>query len=90
MSWDGPVLDVLSEGYNVAYGARSIKHEVERHVVTLLANTQQFYGFPRDAVLHLYVDYVNFSNGTTQPEIRLRIKRQGSEEFTELATRLTD
>ena len=28
MSWDREVLDVLADGYDVHYGARSIKHEV--------------------------------------------------------------
>ena len=35
--WDRQVLHFLSDGYNVYYGARSIKHEVERRVVTKLA-----------------------------------------------------
>ncbi len=37
LAWDGAVLSHLAEGYNVYYGARSIKHEVERRVVTQLA-----------------------------------------------------
>ncbi|XP_037091917.1 caseinolytic peptidase B protein homolog isoform X2 [Pollicipes pollicipes] len=32
LKWDRRVLDVLVDGYNVYYGARSIKHEVERQV----------------------------------------------------------
>ena len=28
LSWDRTVLSVLADGYNVYYGARSIKHEV--------------------------------------------------------------
>ena len=28
MTWDREVLDVLADGYDVHYGARSIKHEV--------------------------------------------------------------
>ena len=28
LSWDRDVLDVLADGYDVHYGARSIKHEV--------------------------------------------------------------
>lgn len=28
LKWDPMVLDVLADGYNVYYGARSIKHEV--------------------------------------------------------------
>ena len=29
LSWDSSVLNLLADGYNVYYGARSIKHEVE-------------------------------------------------------------
>ncbi|OWF44229.1 caseinolytic peptidase B protein homolog [Mizuhopecten yessoensis] len=35
--WDHSVVDVLAEGYDVHYGARSIKYEVERRVVSQLA-----------------------------------------------------
>ena len=28
LSWEREVLDVLADGYNVKYGARSLKHEV--------------------------------------------------------------
>lgn len=37
LTWDHLVVDVLTSGYNVNYGARSIKHEVERLVVSQLA-----------------------------------------------------
>ncbi|XP_046371975.1 caseinolytic peptidase B protein homolog [Haliotis rufescens] len=37
LSWDHHVVDVLADGYDVHYGARSIKYEVERRVVTQLA-----------------------------------------------------
>ena len=90
LTWDGPVLDILAEGYNVAYGARSVKHEVERNVVSLLANTHQFHGFPRGAHLHLYVDFGNCADGTSRPQIRLRIKHKDSEEFKEFTSHLAD
>ncbi|RUS89196.1 hypothetical protein EGW08_003075, partial [Elysia chlorotica] len=35
--WDHQVVDTLSEGFDTHYGARSIKYEVERRVVTQLA-----------------------------------------------------
>ena len=36
LSWDREVLDVLADGYNVKYGARSIQHEVRPgHLVCL-------------------------------------------------------
>ncbi|KAF0292407.1 Caseinolytic peptidase B [Amphibalanus amphitrite] len=41
LKWDRRVLDVLVDGYNVYYGARSIKHEVERQVVNQLADAHE-------------------------------------------------
>ncbi|XP_041973479.1 caseinolytic peptidase B protein homolog [Aricia agestis] len=37
LSWEGGVLGALADGYDVHYGARSIKHEVERRVAGRLA-----------------------------------------------------
>ncbi|XP_076040001.1 mitochondrial disaggregase-like isoform X2 [Oratosquilla oratoria] len=37
LKFDPIVLDVIADGYNVYYGARSIKHEVERRVINQLA-----------------------------------------------------
>jgi len=41
LSWSPEVLSVLAQGYNVYYGARSIKHEVERRVVSKLAQAHE-------------------------------------------------
>ncbi|CAK1578875.1 unnamed protein product [Parnassius mnemosyne] len=37
LHWEGGVLGALADGYDVHYGARSIKHEVERRVVNQIA-----------------------------------------------------
>lgn len=37
LRWEGGVLGALADGYDVHYGARSIKHEVERRVVSQIA-----------------------------------------------------
>uniref|UniRef100_A0A914VB14 Uncharacterized protein n=1 Tax=Plectus sambesii TaxID=2011161 RepID=A0A914VB14_9BILA len=37
LSWEPNVVDLLIEGYYVHYGARSIKHEVDKRVVNMLA-----------------------------------------------------
>lgn len=87
LTWDGPVLDVLAEGYNVAYGARSVKHEVERNVVSLLSNAHHFHGLPTGADLHLYVDY---RTDGRPPQIRLRIKARGDKEFSEMTPHLVE
>ncbi|XP_046852538.1 caseinolytic peptidase B protein homolog isoform X2 [Xenia sp. Carnegie-2017] len=37
LSWDKEVLTCMADGYDVHYGARSIKHEVERKVINQVA-----------------------------------------------------
>lgn len=37
LKWNREVLSLLAEGYDIHYGARSIKYEVERRVVNQLA-----------------------------------------------------
>ncbi|KAG2172336.1 hypothetical protein INT43_004878 [Umbelopsis isabellina] len=41
LTWSPDVVDVLVEGYNIRYGARSIKYEVERKVVNHVAKLNE-------------------------------------------------
>nr|XP_056714788.1 caseinolytic peptidase B protein homolog [Euleptes europaea] len=54
--WDREVMDVLADGYNLHYGARSIKHEVERRVVNQLAAAYEQELLPRGCTLRIIVD----------------------------------
>ncbi|XP_041088748.1 caseinolytic peptidase B protein homolog isoform X2 [Polyodon spathula] len=54
--WDREVMDVLAGGYNLHYGARSIKHEVERRVVNQLAAAYEQELLPHGCTLRLSVD----------------------------------
>ncbi|KFP12441.1 Caseinolytic peptidase B protein, partial [Egretta garzetta] len=54
--WDREVMDVLADGYNLHYGARSIKHEVERRVVTQLAAAYEQELLPRGCTLRIVVE----------------------------------
>ncbi|XP_053912711.1 caseinolytic peptidase B protein homolog isoform X4 [Cuculus canorus] len=54
--WDREVMDVLADGYNLHYGARSIKHEVERRVVNQLAAAYEQDLLPRGCVLRIAVE----------------------------------
>ncbi|KAA0701640.1 Caseinolytic peptidase B protein -like protein [Triplophysa tibetana] len=54
--WDGAVLELLAGGYNLHYGARSIKHEVERRVVNQLAAVYEQELLPKGCTLRLTVD----------------------------------
>ncbi|XP_057694591.1 caseinolytic peptidase B protein homolog [Corythoichthys intestinalis] len=55
LQWDRPVLDLLAGGYNLHYGARSIKHEVERRVVNQLAAAYEQELLPKGCTLRLSV-----------------------------------
>ncbi|XP_074906423.1 mitochondrial disaggregase isoform X2 [Buteo buteo] len=54
--WDREVMDVLADGYNLHYGARSIKHEVERRVVNQLAAAYEQDLLPRGCTLRITVE----------------------------------
>ncbi|XP_051966730.1 caseinolytic peptidase B protein homolog [Xyrauchen texanus] len=54
--WEHPVLELLVGGYNLHYGARSIKHEVERRVVNQLAAAYEQELLPKGCTLRLIVD----------------------------------
>merc|ERR1712146_301088 len=41
LKWTGDVVDILRDGYNFRYGARSIQHEVEKRVVNQLAKAHE-------------------------------------------------
>ncbi|NXU95409.1 CLPB protein, partial [Xiphorhynchus elegans] len=56
MLWDREVMDVLADGYNLHYGARSIKHEVERRVVNQLAAAYEQDLLPHGCTLRITVE----------------------------------
>ncbi|XP_041278377.1 caseinolytic peptidase B protein homolog [Onychostruthus taczanowskii] len=57
--WDREVMDVLADGYNLHYGARSIKHEVERRVVNQLAAAYEQDLLPQGCTLRIIVEDSN-------------------------------
>ncbi|KAM4796198.1 mitochondrial disaggregase [Rhinophrynus dorsalis] len=54
--WDREVMDVLADGYNVHYGARSIKHEVDRRVINQLAAAYEQDLLPQGCTLRITVE----------------------------------
>uniref|UniRef100_A0AAY4EQ40 Uncharacterized protein n=1 Tax=Denticeps clupeoides TaxID=299321 RepID=A0AAY4EQ40_9TELE len=71
--WDGAVLDLLTGGYNLHYGARSIKHEVERCVVNQLAAAYEQRLLPKGCTLRLSVDCGSEDDGPSEPTLRLEV-----------------
>ena len=77
LGWDRGVLSLLSEGYNVYYGARSIKHEVERLVVSQLALAHETDQLEPGCAVRLYRD--------GEGKLRIKIKKGEKDDFTDLA-----
>lgn len=82
MSWDREVLDVLADGYDVHYGARSIKHEVERRVVNQLAAAHERELISPGCSLHITVGHPKGEGGRSfgedlAPIIKLQLIKEG-------------
>lgn len=94
LRWDRNVEVILADGYNVHYGARSIKHEVERKVVNLLAAAHEMGRIGDGSIVNLVVftpteeeeeGKTNNQNGKPKKGvIKLRVKRKGVKEFADL------
>ncbi|CAI5694326.1 unnamed protein product [Oreochromis niloticus] len=77
LQWDRPVLDLLAGGYNMHYGARSIKHEVERRVVNQLAAAYEQELLPKGCTLRLSVQSEGQKEYGT-PSLRLEVVGEDS------------
>lgn len=75
--WDSPVLELLARGYNLHYGARSIKHEVERRVVNQLAAAYEQDLLPKGCTLRLTVD-TGLKEKDEAPALRLEVMGEDS------------
>lgn len=56
LTWERRVVELLADGYNVHYGARSVKHEVERQVVNRLAEAHEKQLLDSGCAVHLVVE----------------------------------
>jgi ATP-dependent Clp protease ATP-binding subunit ClpB len=73
--WDKTVLHYLADGYNVHYGARSLKHEVERRVLDQLALADETGQLTKGSTVLILVE---------NSRLRLTIRKSGEEEFVDL------
>ncbi|XP_060799403.1 mitochondrial disaggregase isoform X2 [Neoarius graeffei] len=73
--WERAVLELLIRGYNLHYGARSIKHEVERCVVNQIAAAYEQELLPKGCTLRLSVDgeLGDEEEGRASPSLRLEL-----------------
>lgn len=64
ISWDSAVEHVIIGAYDVNYGARSIKHEVERSVVSQLAKAHEMGVIKENSVVKIVADPTKGEYGT--------------------------
>ncbi|XP_032365943.1 caseinolytic peptidase B protein homolog [Etheostoma spectabile] len=81
LQWERPVLELLAGGYNMHYGARSIKHEVERRVVNQLAAAYEQELLPKGCTLRLSVQPEDLQEQST-PSLRLEVVGEDSKSRT--------
>ena len=78
-------MEALAQGYNVHYGARSIKHEVERRVINQLAFAHEHQQLVPHSTIHITAEEQE-SETETQTDIpnhtfviKLKIQKKGEE-----------
>jgi ATP-dependent Clp protease ATP-binding subunit ClpB len=79
--WDHSVLTILADGYDVHYGARSIKYEVERRVVNQLAAAHEQGIIGNGSIVKIGESPVSGSGSGT---IKLWVKLKGGAEFIDI------
>lgn len=82
LKWDRSVESALADGYDVNYGARSIKYEVERRIVNQLAAAHERGLIGNDCTVQLTALW---SESTAEsPEISLKVRKKGRKEFVDV------
>ncbi|XP_072376408.1 mitochondrial disaggregase-like [Diabrotica undecimpunctata] len=81
ISWDRSVESALADGYDVSYGARSIKYEVERRVVNQLAAAHEQGFIGKGSAVQVCASWPENSDCA---EIKLKVKRSGLKDFVDL------
>lgn len=76
ITWDPDLLSVLADGYDIHYGARSLKHEVEKKVVNRIASLHEEGKIDKNSSLHLSVDYGSEDSPKESPEILFKTKEK--------------
>lgn len=81
LKWDRSVESALADGYDVHYGARSIKYEVERRVVNQLAAAHEKGIIGKGCTVQVSASWPENSD---VPEIKLKVRKNGINDFVEI------
>lgn len=76
----------LADGYDVNYGARSIKYEVERRVINQLAGAYECGEISRGSTVHILADWSEKSRNSS---IKLKVKHEGVKNFVDVKDKIS-
>ncbi|XP_029165260.1 caseinolytic peptidase B protein homolog [Nylanderia fulva] len=82
LKWEREILSILADGYDVHYGARSIKYEVERRVVNQLAAAHERGQLGKGCSVLLKAKWHENENSAS---ITLSVRQKGSKSFVDIA-----
>lgn len=82
MTWDRNVAATLADGYDVNYGARSIKYEVERRVVNQLAAAHENGHIGNGCSVHVLTQWSDVN--PEDSKIKLRVRKHGAKDYTDI------
>ena len=76
LTWDKRVIALIADGYNVHYGARSIKHEVEIRIINKIAFAHENQLIKPGVSVHITVEDESATNEVESQPIEPKIKLQ--------------
>lgn len=85
IKWDRSVESALADGYDVCYGARSIKYEVERRVVNQLAAAHEKGVIGKGSAINITASWPENSECAS---IIIQVKKSGSKDFIDIGSLL--
>lgn len=71
----------LADGYDVNYGARSIKYEVERRVVNQIAAAHENGLLGKGCTVLITVNWPEHSD---LPQVKLKVRKKGVKDFVDI------
>uniref|UniRef100_A0A1B6E1C0 Uncharacterized protein n=1 Tax=Clastoptera arizonana TaxID=38151 RepID=A0A1B6E1C0_9HEMI len=81
LDWEQGIENILADGYDVHYGARSIKYEVERRVVNQLAAAHELGIIGKGSKVHLGVHWPIAESAGGRAVIRMKVARKGGKDY---------
>lgn len=83
ITWDRSVESALADGYDVCYGARSIKYEVERRVVNQLAAAHEKGVIGKGSTINITASW---PENCDYAEIKIEVKKHGFKDFIDIGS----